>query len=58
MPEFFSGFERGERRDREQVPKKGHTIYVSGKGLTEPLAKKTFSNFGNIVNITIESEKK
>ncbi|PVD21752.1 hypothetical protein C0Q70_17553 [Pomacea canaliculata] len=44
------------RRDREP-PAKGHTVFVHGHGVTEDIIRKHFSNFGNIVNVSIEREK-
>lgn len=42
---------------REKPPKTGYTIYVSGKSITEDFLKKHFSDFGNIVNVSMEIEK-
>ena len=56
--------ERGDREIREREPrerdppKRGNTVYVNGHGITEELLRKAFSNFGSIVNITMEGEKK
>ena len=56
---FLPGFEREDsRREREQPPKKGNTVYIYGHNLTEALVKKAFSNFGVMINITMEPEKK
>ncbi|XP_078685901.1 negative elongation factor E-like [Branchiostoma floridae x Branchiostoma belcheri] len=43
-------------RDRRE-PRKGNTLYVHGHGITEDLLKKSFSNFGNIINISMELDK-
>ena len=48
---------RGERGDREPLPKKGNTVYVYGHSVTEETLRKAFSNFGTIVNITMEAER-
>lgn len=40
-----------------EKPKSGYTIYVSGKSITENYLKKHFSEFGSIVNISMEIEK-
>lgn len=45
----------GEKR--EKPPKTGYTIYVSGKAITEDFLKKHFSDFGSIVNVSMEIEK-
>ena len=39
-------------------PKIGHTIYVFGYSVTEEVLKKAFQPYGNIVNISMEIEKK
>ncbi|KAH3791150.1 negative elongation factor E-like [Dreissena polymorpha] len=49
--------ERRDRRPREPLPEKGHTVHVKGLGIGEEMLRKTFSNFGNIVNITMEKER-
>ena len=49
--------ERRERGDREPLPKKGNTVYVYGHSVTEETLRKAFSNFGNIVNISMETER-
>jgi len=36
----------------------GNTVYVHGLGVTEEILRKTFSNFGTIVNISMEKERK
>lgn len=41
----------------ESKPKTGYTIYVSGKTITEDFLKKHFSEFGSIVNVSMEIEK-
>lgn len=41
----------------ESKPKTGYTIYVSGKTITEDYLKKHFSEFGSIVNVSMEIEK-
>ena len=41
----------------EKPPKTGYTIYVSGKSITEDFLKKHFSEFGSIVNVSMEIEK-
>jgi hypothetical protein len=53
--------ERGltEKRDgRVDKPRQGNTIFVSGHKITEDFLKKTFHTYGNIVNVTMEIEKK
>lgn len=49
--------DRRDRGDREPVPKKGNTVYVYGHSVTEEILQKAFSNFGMIVNISMETEK-
>lgn len=44
-------------QQREKPPKTGYTIYVSGKSITEDFLKKHFSDFGSIVNVSMEIEK-
>lgn len=41
----------------KEKPKSGYTIYVSGKSITEDFLKKNFSDFGTIVNVSMEIEK-
>ena len=36
----------------------GNTVYVHGHRVTEELLRKAFSNFGSIVNISMEKERK
>ena len=43
---------------KPERPKIGHTIYVFGYNITEDILKKGFQHFGNIVNISMEIEKK
>jgi hypothetical protein len=53
--------ERGltEKRDgRADKPRQGNTIFVSGCNITEDFLKKAFHTYGNIVNVTMEIEKK
>ena len=40
-----------------EKPRTGNTIYVSGKTVTEDFLKKNFSEFGTIVNVSMEIEK-
>jgi negative elongation factor E len=42
---------------RDNKPKSGYTIYVSGKSITEDFLKKHFSDYGSIVNVSMEIEK-
>lgn len=39
-------------------PRGGNTIFVHGYKITEDYLKKHFQSFGNIINITMEGEKK
>lgn len=41
----------------KEKPKTGFTVYVSGKSITEDFLKKHFSEFGTIVNVSMEIEK-
>lgn len=54
--------ERGEftrdGRGADGKPRQGHTIYVFGYNISEELLKKSFSTYGNIVNVNMEIEKK
>ena len=52
--------ERGitEKREQPEKPRQGNTIYVSGYKVTEEFFKKHFGTIGNIVNISMEVEKK
>ncbi|KAF2355046.1 RNA recognition motif domain [Trinorchestia longiramus] len=36
------------------APRSGHTIYIFGYNISEEVIKKTFSSFGNILNISME----
>ncbi|XP_052789968.1 negative elongation factor E-like [Mya arenaria] len=49
--------ERRPVREREPLPKKGNTVYVHGMGVSEETLRKTFSNFGKIVNVSMEKER-
>ena len=52
-------FKRRARRDRElEPPKRGHTVYIFGHGMTEEMVRKSFSNIGKIVNLSMEPEKR
>lgn len=42
---------------RTERSRTGNTIYVSGNKVTEEYLKKHFSNFGMIVNVSMEIEK-
>jgi len=50
--------EREPRDRREDPPRKGNTVYVYGHGLNEDMLRKAATNFGTIVNISMEIEKK
>lgn len=53
--------ERGlteKHREKPDKPRQGNTIYVHGHKITEEFLKKHFSVIGNIVNISMEIEKK
>lgn len=43
---------------QEVKPRAGNTIFVCGYKITEDYLKKHFQSFGNIVNISMEVEKK
>nr|SVE74492.1 EOG090X0F8Z [Daphnia barbata] len=43
---------------KHQKPTVGHTVYVFGYSITEEILKKAFQSFGNVVNISMEIEKK
>lgn len=68
---FVSAGETGEERSGaaphakttssikpEAKPKGGNTIFVYGFGISQEFLKKHFQTFGNIVNISMETEKK
>ncbi|CAG2119539.1 unnamed protein product [Medioppia subpectinata] len=54
---------REKRRDgkanyvNRDTPQTGNTIYVHGFGVNEPILRTGFSIFGNILNITSETDK-
>ncbi|KAK0041947.1 negative elongation factor E [Biomphalaria pfeifferi] len=48
---------RGYEREHRDPPKKGQTLFVKGQGITKEIIQKSFSNFGNILNINMEPEK-
>lgn len=48
---------RQTTQPKESKPKSGFTVYVSGKSITEDFLKKHFSEFGTIVNVSMEIEK-
>lgn len=41
----------------DNKPRAGNTIFVSGNKVNEEFLKKHFSNFGSIVNVSMEIEK-
>lgn len=61
---FATARDREERgltekaREKPEKPRQGNTIYVSGYKITEEFLKKHFTTIGNIVNISMEIEKK
>ncbi|CAG9798672.1 unnamed protein product [Chironomus riparius] len=42
---------------QKDKPKTGFTVYVSGKAISEDFLKKHFSEYGTIVNVSMEIEK-
>lgn len=50
-------YDRPEREHREP-PKKGNTIYIHGIRINEDLVRSVFTNFGKIIRIRMETEKK
>lgn len=40
------------------TPQQGNTVYVHGIGLNEHILRTGFTLFGNILNVTAETEKK
>lgn len=52
--------ERGitEKRDKPDKPRQGNTIFVSGHKISEEFLKKHFQTIGNIINVSMEIEKK
>jgi len=49
--------ERGLNEDNSSKPRVGHTVYVYGHGISEDLLRTTFTQYGQIVNISMEVEK-
>jgi len=49
--------ERGLNEDNPSKPRVGHTVYVYGYGISEDLLRSTFTQYGQIVNISMEVEK-
>lgn len=43
---------------QEMKPRAGNTIFVCGYKISEDFLKKHFQTFGNIINISMETEKK
>lgn len=41
-----------------EKPRAGNTIFVSGNKVTEEFLKKTFNDYGTIVNVSMEIEKR
>jgi len=41
-----------------EKPRAGNTIFVSGNKVTEDFLKKTFNDYGTIVNVSMEIEKR
>uniref|UniRef100_T1J1B0 protein kinase C n=1 Tax=Strigamia maritima TaxID=126957 RepID=T1J1B0_STRMM len=55
---FVSARDSRENRDgKMEKPKQGNTIYVHGFGVTEEILRNAFSDFGNIINISMEIDK-
>ena len=54
----FDGDHGNEEHKEREPPKRGHTIYIHGHSITEEMIRRTFSNFGKIVNINMEKDKK
>lgn len=60
---LYQQFEKEKEGDKKSgnvqkdKPKSGYTIYVSGKTITEEFLKRHFSDFGSIVNVSMEIEK-
>lgn len=46
-----------EHPSRNDKPRAGNTIFVSGNKVNEEFLKKHFNNFGSIVNVSMEIEK-
>lgn len=42
---------------KDNKPRQGHTVYVFGYQISEELLRSTFTQFGSIVNISMEVEK-
>lgn len=55
-PRFDRDHGNEEHKERDP-PKRGHTIYIHGHSITEEMIRRTFSNFGKIINITMEKDK-
>ena len=66
---FVSSREEGSSEDHEgrkhrsryvnrDNPNQGITVYVKGTGLSENLLKQPLSNYGSILNLIVEEEKK
>jgi len=49
--------ERGLAEENSNKPRQGHTVYVFGYQISEEMLRSTFSQFGAIVNISMEVEK-
>ncbi|KAK2164737.1 hypothetical protein LSH36_59g00038 [Paralvinella palmiformis] len=45
-----------EKKDHEP-PKRGNTVYIHGHNITEEMIRRTFLNFGKIVNVNMEKDK-
>lgn len=53
--------ERHQERDRDgkaERPRQGNTVYIHGYGVTEDILRTGFASFGNIINISMEIDKK
>lgn len=50
-------FDKKNVEPKPEKPRSGNTIYVSGKNVSEEFLNKHFSEFGTIVNISMEIEK-
>lgn len=49
--------ERGLAEVKDNKPRQGHTVYVFGYQISEEMLRSTFTQFGAIVNISMEVEK-
>ena len=55
---WYDGDHGDEEKKDHEPPKRGNTVYIHGHNITEEMIRRTFLNFGKIVNVNMEKDKK